>query len=412
MNMGNPPKVIDFGRTIDPMVDDLKKAVQDITQIEADKKENRKELNDLMQRMQSLAADMRIPIEYIPPLDIEFEELNAQIDNLLLANPEYVNQKYAKFPKLSAQDTIVCSLTGILAVLIDVVFVGTPEVVKLYRGGENFDGSILTAALRKIGIDDDGNLAPLLKWLSDKCMVPYDISSEKGVVIPNNHRLRSLAHDPFFGLFFAVADIILGTTTCIDNNGNLTILVNANKAPTTEKWLAVFYYMGHIISDMCTARGIPIPGFFITQFFTDEIRNSSIAKKAEEMYLDGYDLRHMASMSVPVFVQEILINMYLKLIQESPDAIMTIGEREKDELDFKLKTQKMKFVSNAIATTGNAVKFVAPPSCGNPCSLNMVQWMAFIQNSITMIAAETRDFSVEEAMYNRAEIDARWRELL
>lgn len=161
-----------------------------------------------------------------------------------------------------------------------------------------------------------------------------------------------------------------------------TIIVNPKKASTTEKWLAVIYYLGHIISDMCTARGIPILGFFVTQFFTARIGDSSIAKIAESMYEDGYDLRHMVSMSVPVFVKDSLINVYLKLIRESPDAIMGIAEREKYELDFKLKKYKMRFIADSIATIGNCIKFVSPPNCGNPCALNMVQWMAFIQNGI------------------------------
>jgi hypothetical protein len=176
--------------------------------------------------------------------------------------------------------------------------------------------------------------------------------------------------------------------------------------------MSVIYYLGHIISDICTARGLPVPGFCITQFFTSDLGDHSIAKIAESMYKNGYDLRHMASMSVPVFVKDVLIDVYLKLTQDDPDTILTIAEREKYELDLKLKTYKMKFVANSIATIGNAIKFVAPPNCGNPNGLNMVQWMALLHNSVTLISAETRDFSTEEAMYNRKEIDEKWLELL
>ncbi len=42
------------------------------------------------------------------------------------------------------------------------------------------------------------------------------------------------------------------------------------EATRTEKLLSVFYYIGHIVSDLFTARGLPIPGFFLTQFFTGE----------------------------------------------------------------------------------------------------------------------------------------------
>jgi len=193
-------------------------------------------------------------------------------------------KKFSRLPKLTTQDVVVSSIAGIISVIIDVVFVGTPEVVKVLGGGENFDGSILTSALRKFGNDKDGNLTSIFGWLSDKCKVPYDIPLKSGILTPNNHRLRSFSHDPLFGLFFAVADIILGTTTCINSQGMFTVLVNKNKAPTIEKWLSVLYYLGHIISDLCTARGIPIPGFCLTQFFAGETGESSIAQIAEAMY--------------------------------------------------------------------------------------------------------------------------------
>lgn len=215
--MKKPPKVIDFGRITNSVNDDIKGAKEEITQSESDEEEERQEINDLLQKMQPFALNMKILNEYIPSLDEKCKQLNIQIDNLLVVNPEFDNVKYSKFPKLSIQDNIVCGLVGILSALIDVIFVGTPEVVKIYRGGENFDGSILTKALRKIGNDGNSNLSQIFQWFSDKCKVPYDIPLKKDVLTPNNHRLRSFAHDPFFGLLFAVADIILGTTTCIND---------------------------------------------------------------------------------------------------------------------------------------------------------------------------------------------------
>ena len=133
---------------------------------------------------------------------------------------------------------MIASVAGIASVLIDVIFVGTPEVVKIYRGGERFDGSLSTTVLRKIGKTADGELIPILQWFSDVCKVPYDLSLQKGVMNPNNHRLRSFAHDPFLGLFFAVADILCGTTTCIDEEGRLRVLSRRKKCPNRKSiWL-------------------------------------------------------------------------------------------------------------------------------------------------------------------------------
>jgi hypothetical protein len=409
--MKKSPGVINFDHIIESVNDDIKNSEALIMAAKSEETEESIVIIDLIRRTQELASDIEIPIGNLAYVDKE-NELNKQVDDLLLIGSHFKSEKYSKFPKLSSQDTIVSVLSGVISIIIDVVFVGTPDVVKIYKGGENFDGSILTDALRKLGKDSNGEISQLFTWLSDKCKVPYDIPLISGVITPNNHRLRSLAHDPFFGLLFAVADIILGTTTCIDNNGNLNILVNKNKAPTSVKWLSVMYYLGHLVSDICTARGLPIPGFFLTQFFTNEIADSTLAKTAEDMYKNGYDLRHMASMSVPVLVKDMIINMYIKLTIESPEAIMTIADREKYELDIKLKTYKMMFVSNLTATTGNVVKFLAPPVCGNPCALNLVQWMALLDSSMKMYVASSRDFTVEEALVNRSDIDKMWNDLM
>jgi hypothetical protein len=409
--MKKPPNVIDFDHIIKPLNDDIKNSEIQVKEAKTEVTEDRKEIIDLIRRIQELASDIEIPIDNLAFIEEE-NELNKQVDDLLLIGSRFKSEKYSKFPKLSSQDTIVSVLSGAISIIIDVVFVGTPDVVKIYKGGENFDGSILTDAFRKLGKDSDGELSQIFTWLSDKCKVPYDIPLKRGVITPNNHRLRSLAHDPFFGLLFAVADIILGTTTGIDNNGNLRILVNKNKAPTSVKWLSVIYYLGHLVSDICTARGLPIPGFFLTQFFTNEIADSTLAKTAEDMYKNGYDLRHMASMSVPVLVKNMIINMYIKFTIESPEAIMTIADREKYELNIKLKTYKMMFVSNLTATTGNVVKFLAPPVCGNPCAINLVQWLALLDSSIKMYVASIRDFTVEEALVNRSDIDKMWNDLV
>lgn len=402
-------KVIDLTPLIDPVCKDIIVTKTEVIKCSEEIAQERKEINELILRAKSLTEQCNIsvsPLETLP----ECTDLNSQIDIVLIKN--YKIQKYSKLPKLSAEETIVSCIAGIISVLIDVIFVGTPEVVKLYKGGENFDGSILTAALRKIGSDGSGNLSPLFNWFSKKCKVPYDIPAYKGVVTPDNHRLRSLSHDPFFGLFFAIADIILGTTTCVNNNGQFTILMNDRKSSTPKKWLAVFYYLGHIISDVCTARGIPVPGFFVSQFFTSESEDLSIAEIAESMYKDGYDLRHFASMSVPVFVKDMIIQVYLKLTQQTSNAILSIAEREKCELDLKLKKYKMKFIANSVATVGNTVKFIAPPNCGNPCALSFPQWIAFIQNGIVMILAMHRDFSPEQAMYDRTTINNSWKDIL
>jgi hypothetical protein len=402
-------KVIEFNRIDDSTEEEILSLNKELRELKDSTNNDQVELDALIKRIQTIAEKIGADNVIVPEYD--FEDINKQID-IVIKEVNKGEIKYDKLPKLEAHELIFSSIAGIISVLVDVIFVGTPEVVKIYRGGENFDGSILTSALRNIGRDEEGELTGIFDWCSDKFKVPYDISLKSGIVTPNNHRLRSFAHDPFLGLLFAVADIILGTTTCFDNKRKLAVLVNKNKASAGQKWLSVIYYMGHIISDVCTARGIPIPSFFITQFFRNGDGNASIAKIAESMYMDGYDLRHMASMSVPVFIKNALINSYIKMNNHNINTVISIAEKEKQQLDIKLRTNKMMFVANSISTLGNTIKFISPPNCGNPCALNLVQWTDFIRNSIFMAKAITRDFSTEEGLYNRREIDKRWKELL
>ena len=370
--------------------------------------DQRDELNGLLKEMEELAALVKKPVILPAPLAQIDLQINQDIDGLYdCISPG----KSRLFPKLTTLEIMISVISGLLAAAIDIVLVGTPEVVKIYHGGENFDGSILTKLLRKYGNGED-NLGIILHWLSEKCKVPYDISLQSGVVTPNNHRIRSLGHDPFFGLFFAVADILMGTTTCIDNSGKLVILLAKQQADPIEKLLSVFYYIGHILSDVCTARGIPIPGFFLTQFFANGSADRSIAKIAENMYRDGYDLRHLISMSVPVAVKDLIISAYLYMTKEEIPVISSIYSKEFSDMTSALKKEKMCFIANLIATTENLAKTIIASQTGNLNAINAAQWYTMIINSINMARGALRDQSAETIVNQRSAIDKKWAELL
>ena len=386
-------------------VDQIKKACTDL---EKERWEERETINALIAGINQLAEETGAEIRLPELSDGQTSEIDVYIDQAIcdFSHTDRV------FPKLRSEEYVIASLAGIASIVIDVIFFFFSEVVKIYRGGERFDGSLLTAALRKIGKTADGELIPILQWFSDVCKVPYDLSLQKGVMNPNNHRLRSFAHDPFLGLFFAVADILCGTTTCIDEEGRLRVLLSPKEVPEQEKYLAVFYYIGHIISDVCTARGIPVPGFCLTQFFTAGGRDDSLAKIAERMYLDGYDLRHLVSTAVPVAIKNLLIDAYLSLTRTPDNLFLSVAEQERQKLNAKLKREKMLFISDIVGSSGNAVKFLLPPNCGNPCALNLSQWFELIRRSCSMAKEAMRDRTAETVMENRDVLQKNWDLLL
>ena len=336
------------------------------------------------------------------------KKVNEKIDDIIIP-------KYKGFIQLTEIDIIVGIISGIIAGIIDIVFVGSPDVVKIWEDGKNkgekFDGSIFTKMLRKIG-NNDNNLAKVLHWLSDKCKVPYDISVYKDVVTPNNHRLKSFSHDPGLGLLFAIVDIILGTTTTINNKGQLTILINDGNYPTSQKYLAVFYYFGHLLSDMCTSRGLPIPGFVLTQFFADG-NDKSIAKIAEDMYVNGYDLRHLISMSSTVAVKDLIINIYLQLKKEKGIYIIQpIADKEILRNQNEIFKYKVRLISDVCASAGNLLKFIIPPTSGSWTALNLPEWEELIYDALICAKYSSRDKTLEKVVYNRIVIDENWKKLL
>jgi len=398
-------KIIDLASDCSEVGTEIEKMKCDMLDENQKVKENHNDIDALINRVSALG-------ELPNSIKEKFYNIDT-FNDITFTDSEFIDVYFNEVKdggKLSEVDIFVSSLCGILLSVIDMVFVGTPDIVKIYRGGEQFDGSILTKLFRKIGNDSEGNQSEVLKWLSEKCKVPYDISLEKGIVTPNNHRLRNFAHDPLFGLLFAFADIVMGTTTVVDNTGALRVLIN-NKEFKANGLNAVFYYFGHLLSDFSTARGLPIPGTGFSQFFASKGENS-FARIAEDMYLNGYDFRHMMSMGIPVFIKKVILEFYFKVTDDKISGVRTISEFEMNMINNNKRHQKMYFISDVIATSGNVIKFVTPPFSGNPNSINTPQWLSMIKSTIGIMKMSSRDKSGEKTVNNRIQIDSNWKELL
>lgn len=342
----------------------------------------------------------------------QLAELSVQKDmeTLFQEMEQEIHHSAPRFPKLSRQDIVVVSVLGLVAVLLDIVLAGIPQK----KRGQPFEGGLLSEWLHKLGRKEDSKqLSSVLLWLENKCRVPYDIPAVKGDFHPGNHRLKSLGHDPLIGLLFALFDIYMGTITYVDANGHLAIRMASTPTNGIQKWLPVIYYIGHLISDVCTSAGLPVPGWCLTQFFVSENPDDSIASIADAMYQSGYDFRHYVAQSVCVITSHGLLEVYMHLQGYRTESIPgePLYKREERELQAKLYRCKMRMSLDTIATVGNAVKFIAPPSCGNPCALNLAQWQSFFLSSIQFGRAAFRDRTPERLISTRAKIDQIWDEL-
>ena len=400
-------KIISFQKEFDLLKNEIDIADNDIHRLKMSMNETSTICNSVIAELGNipeLALLLHDSENLITP-DDELSELDSLVNDIII--PQYKDAS-----ALTSLDVIVGILAGAVAAVIDIFLVGSPEVVQLYRGGENFDGSILTAVIRKIGNGDD-NVSKLLKWLSVKCKVPYDIAAIQGVANPNNHRLRNFDHDPLIGVLFAIVDIIMGTATFVDDNGMLRIIVNPKDYPVTQKYLALVYYIGHLISDVCTARGLPIPGFILTQFFTNGEETDSLAKVCELMYKDGYDLRHLISMSTPVVIKNFIIEVYVRFFRNNKETfnIQTIADKEIAANEKLINKQRIMLISDAISCTGNVIKFFVPPTSGNVTALNLPEWISLIKSLMTNLKYCLRDKDIETIQFNRKAITQNWNNL-
>ncbi|MBD2299530.1 hypothetical protein [Nostoc sp. FACHB-190] len=337
--------------------------------------------------------------------------VDARVKEEIYRNPEIL-------PPLSNLDYAIVGIAGLVATLLDFLVVKIPNDIN-YLGRYQQDGSSFTKWLKTLGINQEGRLNQFLQWCEDNCKVSYDQSINPNIrgFNPRSHRLLSLGHDPLFGLIFGTLDILNGSMTAFDINGKLHI-VKTFDLPLQDKVFAPLIWLGHIISDMCTKMGVPIPGWAflqIMQFGSYSSNTKNIADISRWMYLNGYDLRHFLTMSSPVAVIEIIIRGYYYLSSlYRPEQIQhhlhsSIANKEIYQIKSNLKLNKMLFLAHAISSSGNALKLFT--YSGNPLAINLPQWIFLVKESVSILQVANRDTTVEKIIRNRDSINACWNEI-
>lgn len=285
-------------------------------------------------------------------------------------------------------DLVVACITGGIAVLVDFLVVKIPKTSKIYRDGQPIlqEGSPMTSVLRKIGFTSNGKTSKWVSCLEGYFHVNFDtsiIKGEKGFT-PRSHRLYSVAHDPSpSGFLFALADAIRGTTTYISKDG-LIKFVSTHEISVWKILATPIIWIGHILSDIFTRAGVPIPGSCLLrtlQFGSFGEKGRTIGQVVEYMYIEGYDLRHLATMSVENAVIELIIRLYNILTKPRiakfarPQALIEADEELQDR-----RLQGMRLEAYAIAACGNIAKLAVYQ--WNPNALNLTVWAECLRTAI------------------------------
>ncbi len=396
---------------------ETEKIQQDSANVRESAKELRQDQTEISQQLDQLLDEVNGIRKKLELQKEEFSEKETTVEDLnMYINQVFPNQgtKTASDKQLGMQpmDYMVAALSGGLAAVIDVLLVKIPKDTVIVRNGERIfqKGGSLTGILRGIGIDEKGNTSKWVKTLEKWFKVPYDKSIDPDILglTPRSHRLHSLAHDPSIaGLIWGIKDIVSGTFTSIDRNGCLVVEKIA-ETNFMNLFTAPILWLGHLFSDVYTRMGIPIPGWSylqLLQFGSLGEKQRTIADVARYMYLEGYDLRHLMSMSATNAVIELIVRLYYHLVcKKRPNSISLTAEKEYIEIKNKIKLHNMFFVSYAVAFCGNIAKMCAYQ--GNPTAFNLPLWMGMIKESITQITIATRNSKgYETTIENRHTID-------
>jgi len=311
--------------------------------------------------------------------------------------------------KLDSYDIAAAVLAGVAGAFTDLMVVRIPTGG--IWNGEWQSGSELTFGLRKGALDSDN-------FLSGMAKVPFDRVNETGIsgMGPRSHRVQTFGHDPLLGWALGTMDIMRGTLTGIDVTSAVHVVEAGN--PTPNLMVALGLQVGHLLSDVVTRMGLPLPGWtalLTVPFGAIGPDNLSVGEMARWMYLRGYGTWHLATMATSVVVTEAFVRSYYAIRQildtdyehrVSVEKIRAGADRVGDEPRYR----SLSLLAHGIATAGNAGKLILHG--GNPLALNVAQWAVFSRKIVQRIQTPAaRDVLVGQHAANITTIQTGWAEL-
>lgn len=306
-------------------------------------------------------------------ISLSENEINSFLDENI-KDSKVITSKY----ELDKFEQYIVYLTGIIAGAVDAFFVTDVNILK------NSKGITIRKDGKSIHLNESGEINKFvdkrikniyspseIKQLENKYWVPYDPSTSKGLEIPieglspKTHRISSLGHDPVLGFYYGVKDILNGTFTAINNNGDIITQQRVGIIEPYTIFEAISIQFGHLCSDISTSASLPIP--FMSQLMrlkgNTDVNGLSYPMLIKSMYLKGYNLNHFIAMGVPSMIIEIIIRTSYFVYSLSQ------GKSFKESLPFNSpKLERMLFRSYAIASACNGIKIYA--SGGNIFAFN------------------------------------------
>lgn len=278
-----------------------------------------------------------------------FDALLSMKDKEVIAN-RIKNDYYMKKSNCDKYDYMIASFCGIIAGLIDSIFVGMPGKSKLGNWTDSqTDKWIIKVAKMSghKGVNGDINISNSIRFFEDRYKVNYDQATGKSAgklldMSMSNHHIKSLGHAPdLIGLIFSVVDQFSSTSHFLDNGRLITFdtekfTLRGNNF-VAKLFCGISNWLGHLISDMAGSAGtrtkvdsrgsgIPMPLFELFQLIgkgsfkvyesndkTKQFTERSFADLSVRVFQDGYDARFGMAQAIPVMINEMSIRLLWSL---------------------------------------------------------------------------------------------------
>ncbi|MDP3010682.1 MAG: hypothetical protein Q8N30_16640 [Methylococcales bacterium] len=327
-------------------------------------------------------ANSKIPNE-VGFRDILSDDDLLKIDHKVNNYIETFNKKH----QLDSWDYAIGGGVGFFCAILDVLFVQKP-LKPTVSYSEKVNGLFNQWSQSAINHLIPPELAEILEKSfkiggADASISQGFTSSISGKFNPINHRFKSLNHDPVLACFIGALDVMNGTCTIVDN-GSIRIMNTVRGSSGNYSFFeALGMMLGHLASDFNTPsakgnRGMGIPAPLMGLFGTlkgIKVNDTDIASLAEYMYVQGYDARHFATMSIPVLINEVLIRI-LYITKEIKYNNRTFFDVFKETLPFNM-SPRFRMLLNISYGTMVAINAGKVAITKDILNANYAMWLAF-----------------------------------
>ena len=309
----------------------------------------------------------------------------AVVDKRIAAHIEDFDARYA----LDRWDYAIAGGCGLFAAMLDLLFVKAPpkpdtkwekKVDGVFNRGvqQAFNRLLPPKVSEKFSKLAAIGGADSVRWTQL-------LGAPPGTLCPENHRLRSLSHDPILGFLFGVLDMKRGTCTVVERGG-LKIYQTTSVPVDGNLFQLLGRMLGHLLSDVNApsaignrGMGLPAPFMGILRMFDSlPVGGSDLGKQIEHMYVNGYDFRQFVATSIPMLIMEVMMRVFYA-VKQVKFAGSPLGEALIDTIPLKMNPRFRMMLAMAYGTVAavNGAKVYITQDILN---LNYAAWLGLVWN--------------------------------